>query len=70
MKPIKNPSSSYYPYGEWNQYYYGGADCSGYVGWWYIIHWIKENGKDGYVMGATKMAKTFAENGWELGHRM
>ena len=24
----------------------------------------KENGKDGYVMGATKMAKTFAENGW------
>ena len=29
----KNPTSSYYPYGEWNQYCYAGADCSGYVGW-------------------------------------
>ena len=60
----KNPSSSYYPYGEWNQYYYGGADCSGYVGWVIYNTLNKENGKDGYVMGATKMAKTFAENGW------
>ena len=60
----KNPSNSYYPYGEWNQYYYGGADCSGYVGWVIYNTLNKENGKDGYVMGATKMAKTFAENGW------
>ena len=60
----KNPSSSYYPYGKWNQYCYVGEDCSGYVGWVIYNTLNKENGKDGYVMGATKMAKTFAENGW------
>ncbi len=26
-------TSSYYPHGGWNQYYYAGVDCSGYVGW-------------------------------------
>lgn len=60
----KNPSNSYYPYGKWNQYCYAGADCSGYVGWVIYNTLNKESGKDGYVMGATKMAKIFAENGW------
>lgn len=28
-----NPAESYYPHNAWNQYYYAGIDCSGYVGW-------------------------------------
>ena len=26
-------SASYYPFGGYNEYYYAGLDCSGYVGW-------------------------------------
>ena len=57
-------SQSYYPFGAWNEYYYAGVDCSGYVGW--IIYNIMNNksGNSGYVMGSTKMAKTFASYGW------
>ncbi|MGN0317016.1 MAG: hypothetical protein ACI4E1_03670 [Lachnospira sp.] len=60
----KDAAHSYYPYGEYNEYYYAGLDCSGYVGW--IIYNVmnKENGHDGYVMSSTKMARTMAEYGW------
>ena len=60
----KDPAVSYYPYGKWNEYFYAGLDCSGYVGWmlYNVIH--TEDGRPGYVMGANKMAKTFADYGW------
>ena len=32
-KNSENPASSYYPHNSWNQYYFAGPDCSGYVGW-------------------------------------
>ncbi|MBU5626556.1 S-layer homology domain-containing protein [Oscillibacter sp. MSJ-2] len=56
---------SYYPHKSWNQYYFAGPDCSGYVGWaaYNLMH--TENStkgeSDGYVMSSTKMARTFAE---------
>ena len=28
-----DPSNSYYPYGGYNEYYYAGLDCSGFLGW-------------------------------------
>ena len=28
-----DPATSYYPYGGYNEYYYAGLDCSGYLGW-------------------------------------
>ena len=61
---LKDPMNSYYPYGGYNEYYYAGLDCSGYVGW--IIYNVmnKESGLDGYVMGSTKMAWNFSQNGW------
>lgn len=57
-------SVSYYPFGAFNEYYYAGVDCSGYVGW--VIYNIMntENGKDGYVMGSSKQAQYFANQGW------
>jgi len=52
---------SYYPNGEWNQYYYAGIDCSGYVGWALYNTMNTTSGGNGYVMGATGMAKSFAQ---------
>ena len=57
-------STSYYPYGKWNEYYYAGLDCSGYVGWLLYNVMQTGSGQAGYVMGANKMAKTFGEYGW------
>ena len=59
---------SYYPHNSWNQYYYAGLDCSGYVGWvvYNVMHTQNSvnTDNDGYVMSSTKMAKTFADKGW------
>lgn len=44
-----------------------GLDCSGYVGWVIYNVFETENSsseEDGYVVKATSMAETFAENGW------
>ncbi len=64
-----NPSESYYPHQAWNQYYYAGIDCSGYVGWSVYNLMNTENStvadNKGYVMSATKQAGVFASNeGW------
>ena len=61
---LKDAANSYYPYGGYNEYYYAGLDCSGYVGW--ILYNITntKSGQDGYVMSSTKTAKTLAQNGW------
>lgn len=62
---LQDPANSYYPYGAWNQYYYAGADCSGYVAWVMYNCLNSVSGGEGFVMGATKMAKSF--NGMGLG---
>lgn len=61
---LKDPANSYYPYGGYNEYYYAGLDCSGYVGWTLYNVMNTENGLDGCVMGSTKTAKKLADNGW------
>ena len=58
-------SESYYPHEQWNQYYYGGIDCSAFVGWsvYNTMHTTNgsvANGDKGYVMSATSQAKNFA----------
>ena len=64
----KNTSAatSYYPFGAYNEYYYAGVDCSGFVGWVMYNVLNTESGHEGYVMGSNKMAKTFAET-YKLG---
>lgn len=64
-----NPAESYYPHNAWNQYYYAGIDCSGYVGWavYNLMNTEDSTVADskGYVMSATKQAGVFASNeGW------
>lgn len=61
---LKDPAHSYYPYGGYNEYYYAGLDCSGYVGWTLYNVMNTENGLDGCVMSSTKTAKKLADNGW------
>ena len=62
----KNPNAakSYYPFGEYNEYYYAGLDCSGYVGWVLYNTFHKTSGKAGYVQPASSMARTLATQGW------
>jgi cell wall-associated NlpC family hydrolase len=40
-----------------------GLDCSGYVGWAVYNVLETENGRPGYVMSSSKMAKTYADMG-------
>lgn len=61
---LKDPANSYYPYGGYNEYFYAGLDCSGYVGWTIYNVMNTENGLEGCVMGSTKTAKKLADNGW------
>ena len=67
-KNSADPAHSYYPHKSWNQYYYAGLDCSGYVGWvvYNVMHTQNSvnTDNDGYVMSSTKMAKAFADKGW------
>ncbi|MDO5702612.1 MAG: hypothetical protein Q4G47_04590 [Lachnospiraceae bacterium] len=59
-----DPANSYYPYGAYNEYYYAGLDCSGYLGWVLYNTFETENGGDGYVGGSTGFAKRLSERGW------
>ena len=53
--------TTYYPHNGVNQYYYAGADCSGYIGWTIYNVMNTQNGGAGYVMPSTQMAKNFAQ---------
>ena len=59
-----DPANSYYPYGGYNEYYYAGLDCSGYLGWVLYNTFETESSKDGYVGGSTGFAKRLSEMGF------
>ncbi|MBQ8118738.1 MAG: hypothetical protein IJ147_11875 [Lachnospiraceae bacterium] len=59
-----DPAHSYYPYGGYNEYYYAGLDCSGYLGWVIYNTFETRSGEDGYVGGSTGFAKKLADYGW------
>lgn len=61
---LKDPGSGYYPYGGYNQYYYAGLDCSGYLGWVIYNTMETESLKEGYVGGSTGTSKRLANKGW------
>ena len=61
-KDKEHPESSVFPCGEWNQYYYAGLDCSGYVGWaLYNTLYDKSLQYPGFVSSAGGMARKFSE---------
>ena len=60
----EDATQSYYPFGEYNEYYYAGLDCSGYLGWAIYNTLETEDGKDGYVTFAKKTGSILADAGW------
>ncbi|MBP1587602.1 MAG: hypothetical protein ILO53_04260 [Clostridia bacterium] len=63
-KAKADPAASYYPYGGYNEYYYAGLDCSGYLGWAIYNTVETESGGEGYVGGSTGSAARLAGYGW------
>lgn len=61
-----DPAQSYYPHNGWNQYYYAGADCSGYLGWvlYNVTNGSQGGSSGGYVVPATRFARALSERGW------
>lgn len=60
----KDPENSYYPYNEYNEYYYAGLDCSGFVGWALNNTFNKDRVDDNIFSGSTKTAMRLAQRGW------
>lgn len=56
--------NSSYDYRDTEYQIHDGLDCSGYVGWAVYNILETENGQDGYVLGATKMAREYADRGF------
>ena len=54
----------WYPRGNYNQYYYAGADCSGYLGW--VLWQVLGPNSGGFVGPAVQMARRLAEE-WGAG---
>ena len=61
-----HPESSTYPFGGWNEYYYAGLDCSGYLGWTLYNTLETQSGRSGYVSKSSGLAKKLA-NTYRLG---
>ena len=59
-----DPAHSYYPYGRFNQYWYAGLDCSGYMGWTLYNTLQDADGSMGYVSKSSTMAKGLSERGY------
>ena len=55
---------SYYPVGGFNQFFFAGLDCSGYVGWALYNTFETETGHSSYVVHSTYAARRLAERGW------
>ena len=60
----RDKTKSYCPFGEFNEYYYAGLDCAGYLGWtaYNVMHTV--SGEEGYVFGGTATAQSFSALGW------
>ncbi len=56
--------TSAYDYRNTRYQIHDGLDCSGYVGWAVYNTFETENGKEGYVVKSSQMAKNFSLRGW------
>ena len=55
-------SRSYYPFKNFNEYYYAGLDCSGYIGWAIYNCLHAKDGGETYVIKSTVFAKNLADH--------
>ena len=61
---LGDAAHSFYPFGGWNEYYFAGADCSGYVGWALYNTLYDSDGEAGLVFFADRVASELAERHW------
>ena len=59
-----DPEHSYYPYQHYNEYYYAGLDCSGFIGWAVYNTLNTTDGEEGYVVTSTEMPINYSNRGW------
>ena len=60
-----NKKESYYPFGSFNEYYYVGLDCSGFVGWTiYNTFYDKNLSYGGFEIYAKSIAKNMEEKNY------
>ena len=60
----EDKENSYYPHGGYNQYYYAGLDCSGYIGWVLYNTLNSGSGGEGMVWSSTTIAGRLADLGY------
>ncbi len=60
----EDPANSFYPFGGYNEYYYAGLDCSGFLGWALYNTFETEDGQTGYVSASTGLAKRLSQMGY------
>lgn len=60
----RDKDGGYYPYGGFNEYYYAGLDCSGYLGWVVYNTLNDRSGGEGYVGSSTGFAKRLGDKGF------
>ena len=64
-KDSNKKNESYYPFNGFNEYYYAGLDCSGFVGWTlYNTLNLESLSAPGFVMGASKQGNYMANLGY------
>ena len=64
-KDENHKSSTYYPFNGFNQYYFAGLDCSGFVAWtiYNTLYRLSLHEK-GFVASSTKFAKSLADKNY------
>ena len=60
----RDPENSYYPYNGYNEYYYAGLDCSGYVSWALNNTFNKDRTEVDLFCGSTVTAWNLARRGF------
>ena len=62
-----NKNESYYPFNDFNEYYYAGLDCSGFVGW-VIYNTLNSESltNPGFVMNSYKIANYLGKIGYGI----
>ena len=60
-------NNTYYPFGEYNLYYYAGLDCSGFVGWSIYNNIYKDSlSHPGFVTNAKKIANNLEKENYGI----
>ena len=64
-KDENHKNSTFYPFNEFNQYYFAGLDCSGFVGWTiYNTLYKLSLYEKGFVTSAKKLGKSLADKNY------